>query len=191
MRLAYIYGFYTAIKLKVTRRARVTLYSSTTAQYPQEGSSTLPCPQKRLNLITSMSPTTRTWHARRSPRFSELAVVCGGNLSRPRSRSEQSAGKTSPLTDTAHVPHVPSPRQLISFACPLCGDKSARSKAVRSRVPLSTTTSLPRKCTIYFRASSFERGDALPRMRAVADRVPALLSSGTRIASGRKRRDSS
>ena len=76
---------------------------------------------------------TRTWHARR--RRWLPGALWGGKLSRSRSWVVQACGSTGPRISTAHVPQVPSPRQLIRVARPLCGVTPAWSIAVRRVAP--------------------------------------------------------
>jgi len=76
-----------------------------------------------------------TWQARRSRWLP--GGECGGKCSRSRSAAVHCCGSPGPCTSTAQVPQVPSPRQLISAARPLCGVTPASSMAVRSVAPRS------------------------------------------------------
>lgn len=99
------------------------------------GASVGRAPQKPSNFDTTTSPCTHVWQARR--RFGLSS--CGGKLRRSLSRAEASGGSTSPRTSTAHVPHVPRPRQLINCELLLCGERPRRSNAVRSNSPRWTS----------------------------------------------------
>jgi hypothetical protein len=53
-------------------------------------------------------------------------------------------GQSAYLISTAHVPHVPRPRQLMSCARPLWGDALLTSMAVRSLSPRLAVSVMPR-----------------------------------------------
>ena len=78
-----------------------------------------PWPQNLSRFTASQSPPNLTWHDSLSLAFP--GGPCGGKLSLSLSASVQSRGVTAPdgTISTAHVPHVPSPRQFIAFAPPL------------------------------------------------------------------------
>ena len=62
--------------LTFTKKSRVSYFAGPPG--PNFGSS-VRCPNSPACLVTSMSPNTVTWHARRSPD----ARLCGGRLESP------------------------------------------------------------------------------------------------------------
>jgi len=100
------------------------------------------------------------WHASRSCAALAGDFECGGNLRRTSSRVLGTGGCTDPrVISTAHVPHVPSPRQLMSLELPLWGVTPALRSAVRSVVPAAASTVALRNNTVH--GDSF-RKRALP-----------------------------
>lgn len=99
---------------------------------------------------TSVFATRVHWHASRSCAALAGDLECGGNLRRTSSRVLGTRGCTVPrVISTAHVPHVPNPRQLMSLELPLWGDTPPLRSAVRSVVPAAASTVVLRKNTVH------------------------------------------
>ena len=121
---------------------------------------------------TSHARPTRTWHASLSLRLPGGA--CGGKLRRADSVAVHSPGETAssgPRICTAHVPHVPRPRQLITLALPLCGVSPARNSAVRSFEPARTVVGRPRNTSSSASAVSEVSTSRSPDARGDRGRV--------------------
>jgi hypothetical protein len=110
------------------------------------------CPQKPLYLATSSTSSLATrvhWHASRSRTALTGDRECGGKRRRATSRALGLAGCTAPrVISTAHVPHVPSPRQFTNLALPLWGVTPALRSAVRNVVPGTASSVVLRNDTV-------------------------------------------